>query len=158
MTLPSVLADNPRLDRWLSFATPGKVELATGERLAEFVMDFAGDAGSLLLAYGLQIDRELAQALVGFSKLLFCAAVFDSCLGLTDSAIHRGNKPREPRFEHVIGSPAFECLDRNFFAHGAGNEDKRRLGAMFPSNFEGMVSVETRQGIVGKNEGRGTLL
>jgi CO/xanthine dehydrogenase Mo-binding subunit len=30
MTLPSVLADNPRLDRWLSFATPGKVELATG--------------------------------------------------------------------------------------------------------------------------------
>jgi nicotinate dehydrogenase subunit B len=30
MTLPSVLADNLRLDRWLSFATPGKVELATG--------------------------------------------------------------------------------------------------------------------------------
>jgi CO/xanthine dehydrogenase Mo-binding subunit len=30
MTLPSILADNPRLDRWLSFATPGKVELATG--------------------------------------------------------------------------------------------------------------------------------
>jgi CO/xanthine dehydrogenase Mo-binding subunit len=30
MTLPSVLADNPRLDRWLNFATPGKVELATG--------------------------------------------------------------------------------------------------------------------------------
>ena len=30
MTLPSVLADNPRLDRWLSFATPGKVALATG--------------------------------------------------------------------------------------------------------------------------------
>jgi len=30
MTLPSVLSDNPRLDRWLSFATPGKVELATG--------------------------------------------------------------------------------------------------------------------------------
>jgi hypothetical protein len=31
MTLPSVLADNPRLDRWLNFATPGKVELATGQ-------------------------------------------------------------------------------------------------------------------------------
>jgi CO/xanthine dehydrogenase Mo-binding subunit len=30
MTLPSVLADNPRLDRWLSFATQGEVELATG--------------------------------------------------------------------------------------------------------------------------------
>jgi CO/xanthine dehydrogenase Mo-binding subunit len=30
MTLPSVLADNPRLDRWLNFAMPGKVELATG--------------------------------------------------------------------------------------------------------------------------------
>jgi len=30
MSLPGVLADNPRLDRWLSFATPGKVELATG--------------------------------------------------------------------------------------------------------------------------------
>jgi len=30
MSLPAVLADNPRLDRWLSFATPGKVELATG--------------------------------------------------------------------------------------------------------------------------------
>src|SRR5215472_15547429 len=30
MTLPSVLADNPRLDRWLNFTTPGKVELATG--------------------------------------------------------------------------------------------------------------------------------
>jgi nicotinate dehydrogenase subunit B len=30
MTLPAVLADNPRLDRWLNFATPGKVELATG--------------------------------------------------------------------------------------------------------------------------------
>jgi CO/xanthine dehydrogenase Mo-binding subunit len=30
MTLPSVLADNPRLDRWLNFATPGKVALATG--------------------------------------------------------------------------------------------------------------------------------
>src|SRR5262249_41802475 len=30
MTLPGVLADNPRLDRWLNFATPGKVELATG--------------------------------------------------------------------------------------------------------------------------------
>jgi nicotinate dehydrogenase subunit B len=28
--LPSVLADNPRLDRWLNFATPDKVELATG--------------------------------------------------------------------------------------------------------------------------------
>jgi nicotinate dehydrogenase subunit B len=28
--LPSVLADNPRLDRWLSFATADKVELATG--------------------------------------------------------------------------------------------------------------------------------
>ncbi len=28
--LPSVLADNPRLDRWLNFATPGRVELATG--------------------------------------------------------------------------------------------------------------------------------
>jgi CO/xanthine dehydrogenase Mo-binding subunit len=30
MTLPSVLADNPRLDRWLSFTTQGEVELATG--------------------------------------------------------------------------------------------------------------------------------
>ena len=30
MTLPSVLADNPRLDQWLNFATAGKVELATG--------------------------------------------------------------------------------------------------------------------------------
>jgi nicotinate dehydrogenase subunit B len=30
MTLPSVLADNPRLNRWLNFAAPGKVELATG--------------------------------------------------------------------------------------------------------------------------------
>jgi CO/xanthine dehydrogenase Mo-binding subunit len=30
MTLPSVLADNPRLDRWLNFATAGKVELVTG--------------------------------------------------------------------------------------------------------------------------------
>jgi len=30
MSLPGILADNPRLDRWLSFATPGKVELATG--------------------------------------------------------------------------------------------------------------------------------
>jgi CO/xanthine dehydrogenase Mo-binding subunit len=30
MTLPSVLADNRRLDRWLSFATPGEVEMATG--------------------------------------------------------------------------------------------------------------------------------
>jgi len=30
MSLPAVLADNPRLDRWLNFATPGKVELATG--------------------------------------------------------------------------------------------------------------------------------
>jgi CO/xanthine dehydrogenase Mo-binding subunit len=30
MTLPGVLADNSRLDRWLNFATPGKVELATG--------------------------------------------------------------------------------------------------------------------------------
>jgi len=30
MTLPGVLADNPRLDRWLNFATPGKVEVATG--------------------------------------------------------------------------------------------------------------------------------
>jgi CO/xanthine dehydrogenase Mo-binding subunit len=29
-TLPSILADNPRLDRWLDFATPGKVALATG--------------------------------------------------------------------------------------------------------------------------------
>ena len=28
--LPSVLADIPRLDRWLNFATPGRVELATG--------------------------------------------------------------------------------------------------------------------------------
>ena len=28
--LPSVLADNPRPDRWLNFATPGNVELATG--------------------------------------------------------------------------------------------------------------------------------
>src|SRR5689334_12660398 len=30
MTLPAVLADNPRLDRWVNFATAGKVELATG--------------------------------------------------------------------------------------------------------------------------------
>jgi nicotinate dehydrogenase subunit B len=30
MTLPAVLADNPRLDRWLDFATPGRVALATG--------------------------------------------------------------------------------------------------------------------------------
>ena len=30
MALPSVLADNPRLDRWLNFAAPGKVEVATG--------------------------------------------------------------------------------------------------------------------------------
>src|SRR5690242_7361457 len=30
LTLPSILADNPRLDRWLDFATPGKVALATG--------------------------------------------------------------------------------------------------------------------------------
>src|SRR5215472_2043835 len=30
MSLPGVLADNPGLDRWLSFATPGKLELATG--------------------------------------------------------------------------------------------------------------------------------
>jgi nicotinate dehydrogenase subunit B len=30
VTLPSVLADNPRLDRWLSFAAPDRVELATG--------------------------------------------------------------------------------------------------------------------------------
>ena len=30
MSLLGILADNPRLDRWLSFATPGKVELATG--------------------------------------------------------------------------------------------------------------------------------
>src|SRR5262249_61166019 len=30
MALPSVLADIPRLDRWLNFAVPGKVELATG--------------------------------------------------------------------------------------------------------------------------------
>ena len=30
MSMPGVLADNPRLDRWLNFATPGKVELATG--------------------------------------------------------------------------------------------------------------------------------
>jgi nicotinate dehydrogenase subunit B len=28
--LPSVLADNPRLDRWLNFASPDKIELATG--------------------------------------------------------------------------------------------------------------------------------
>jgi nicotinate dehydrogenase subunit B len=28
--LPNVLADNPRLDRWLNFAAPDKVELATG--------------------------------------------------------------------------------------------------------------------------------
>src|SRR5581483_10530714 len=30
MTLPSVLADNPRLDRWLDFATAGQVALGTG--------------------------------------------------------------------------------------------------------------------------------
>src|SRR5215468_2165713 len=30
MTLPSVLADNPRLDRWLNFAAPDEVEIATG--------------------------------------------------------------------------------------------------------------------------------
>ena len=29
-TLPSVLADNSSLDRWVNFAIPGKVELATG--------------------------------------------------------------------------------------------------------------------------------
>ena len=30
MTLPSILADNPRLDRWLNFAAAGKVEVSTG--------------------------------------------------------------------------------------------------------------------------------
>ena len=30
MTLPSILADNPRLDRWLNFAGAGKVEVSTG--------------------------------------------------------------------------------------------------------------------------------
>jgi len=28
--LPNVLADNPQLDRWLNFATPDRIELATG--------------------------------------------------------------------------------------------------------------------------------
>jgi CO/xanthine dehydrogenase Mo-binding subunit len=30
MTLPGMLADNPRLDRWVSFAAPGKVAISTG--------------------------------------------------------------------------------------------------------------------------------
>lgn len=30
MTLPGMLADNPRLDRWVSFSAPGKVAISTG--------------------------------------------------------------------------------------------------------------------------------
>src|SRR5580765_4972132 len=107
---------------------PRKIELATSQRLTEFVMDLAGNTCALFLANGLQIDRKLAQSLMGFTKLFFRATMCELRLSFTDGAVYRGNKPGKARFENIIGRAAFERLNGDFFAHGAGDEDKWGLG------------------------------
>ena len=48
---------------------PRDVEFATGQRLAQFVMDFARNARPLLLAHVLKINGQRTQLFVRFAQL-----------------------------------------------------------------------------------------
>jgi len=137
---------------------PGKVQLATGQCLAEFVMHFSRDPRSFLLPDRLQINRQLTQALVRFAKLLLRAAMLGPFLRFSNCPVHRRHKSAEPRFKHIIGRAAFQCFNRDFFSHSSRHKNEGRVRALFPRNFQRSVTIETRQGIIRENQGRGMFL
>src|SRR5258708_4277338 len=91
---------------------PREVQFQAGERLAEFVMHLAGDAGALLLAHILQIDGEGAQLLVGFAQAFLRAFPLGALAGLAQRAVHRRHELRKPGLEHVVRGAALEGFDR----------------------------------------------
>ncbi len=55
---------------------PGQFQLESGQLLAQFVVQFAGNARALFFAHGLQRDRELTQLGVDSAKIGILAAAF----------------------------------------------------------------------------------
>ena len=111
-------------------------------------MDLAGDARALLLAHGLEIHREGAQAPVRLAKLLLRPAALGSIPRLAQRPVHRRNQPRQPRLEHVIRRPALERLDGHLLAQRARHENERVSGQVLQRQMQGSpVAVKTAGGL-----------
>src|SRR5579862_2772975 len=92
------------------------------------------------------------------AELFLSLAAFGSLLSLPQSAVDRRNETRQPRLEHVIGRAAFQGFNGDLFSHRARNEDKWCLRGVFPGKAQGFMAIETRQGIVRKNQSWRTML
>jgi len=60
----------------VSFVKPREVQLQTGQRLAQFVMYFAGDAAPFLFANRLQVSGQGAQLFAGITQSLLGPLAF----------------------------------------------------------------------------------
>jgi NADPH:quinone reductase-like Zn-dependent oxidoreductase len=100
----------------------GGVEFATRQRLAQFIVDFAGNARALLLADMLEINGQGPQLLVRFAQLHLGEPAISPFLGFAQSAVNRRHQAGQSRFQHVIGGAVFQCLNGHFLAYRASDK------------------------------------
>ena len=115
-------------------------------------MDFAGDAGALLLPHVLEMRVQRPQLFVGISQLFLRALAFAPFLGFAQRPLHRRHQAGEMGLQHVIGSALFQHLDHDLLAKYAGDKDERHVRSFSFRNLQGHAPVETRQRIVGQDE------
>src|ERR1041384_3665583 len=131
---------------------PRQVQLQAGKRLAQFVVDFTGDARALLFADGLQVGGQRAQLLVRFPELALRAFAFGAFLGFAQGSMHGGNQSLEPIFDDVVGRAILERLNRHLLAHCAGDEDEGDIRRFLAGNGQGRQTVERRQRVVREDQ------
>lgn len=117
-------------------------------------MHFTRNPCSFFLTNRLQINRKRPQLFVRFPQLLLGPPMRRALLRFSERAVHRGQKPRQTRFQDIIGRPALQSLNSYLFAHCPCNEYERRVRASSLCNRQGRMSIKTGQRIVRQNQGR----
>ncbi len=132
-----------------------EIQFQAGQGLPQFIVDFAGDAGPLLLTHPLQIGGQRAQLVVGVAQFSLGAFAFSPLAGLTQGPMDGGDQTRETGFQPVIGRPLLERFNGDLFTHGPGDEDERHVGTLLTGDGQGGQAVKRRQRVVGEdNVGR----
>ena len=84
---------------------PGEVELQRGERAADVVVDLARDRRALVLDAGLQVLRQLVQALLRGDQVAVGLDAGAPRLGRLDGVQQRRHQPRQVVLLQVVAAP-----------------------------------------------------